>query len=60
MHTKSPGESKNPVAMAAFETNYMGISRDRTQVLVVLKASQVILMCIQVSEPLLQIKNAKD
>lgn len=60
MHTKSPGESKNPVAMAAFETNDMGISGDRTQVSVVFKASQVILRCIQLSEPLLQIENAKD
>lgn len=60
MHTESPGESKNRVTMAASETNYIGISGGRTQVSVVFKASQVILMYIQVSEPLLQVKNAKD
>lgn len=60
IHTESPGESKNLVAMAAFLTNDIGISGGRTKASVVFEASQVILMCIQVSEPLLQVKNAED
>lgn len=60
MHTESPGESRNPVAMGTSETNYIRISEGRTQTSVVFKASQVIPMCIQVSEPLFQVKNAKN